>query len=59
LSRLAATQATSGWTVGGGFEAALGKQVTLGVEYNYYDFGKGRYSPSMVVPSRSIAPPRF
>jgi outer membrane immunogenic protein len=36
----------SGWTAGGGAEWALSQQVTLGIEYNYYDLGAADYSPT-------------
>ena len=34
----------NGWTVGAGVEFAVLKNLSLGVEYNYYDFGRETYS---------------
>src|SRR5262245_52435035 len=38
------SETQSGWTVGGGFEAALTNQISLGVEYNFYDFGTDNFA---------------
>jgi outer membrane immunogenic protein len=34
----------NGWTIGGGWEYAFTKNLSLGVEYNYYDFGSERHN---------------
>lgn len=39
-----ASERHNGWTVGAGWEYAFVKNLTLGVEYNYYDFGSERYA---------------
>ena len=39
-----ASERHNGWTVGTGVEFAVLKNLSLGVEYNYYDFGRETYS---------------
>ena len=39
-----ASERHNGWTVGAGWEVAVLKNLSLGVEYNYYDFGRETYS---------------
>jgi outer membrane immunogenic protein len=34
----------NGWTVGGGWEYAFTRNLSLGVEYNFYDFGSERHA---------------
>lgn len=41
----------NGWTVGGGGEYALGKSLSLGVEYNYADRATGRWTVRCNCPS--------
>jgi outer membrane immunogenic protein len=41
----------NGWTVGGGAEYALGKSLSLGVEYDYADLGTGRLTTRCNCPS--------
>lgn len=54
VSALATTKERhSGWTIGGGFEKALGANLTIGVEYNYVDLGAEAHS------TRSLATDGF
>jgi opacity protein-like surface antigen len=44
-----------GWTVGAGFEYRLFRNVSVGVEYNYYQFGKREYfDPFLAAPANPI-----
>src|SRR5262245_52853233 len=44
IDRFTSSERHNGWTIGAGLEVAVLKNLSLGLEYNYYDFGAATHS---------------